>query len=711
MAEGEASGEPTASPTPRPGSLSIDSTSGRAEDDEILAARHALTRMTANSKPMMTTLGGILSFSTDETLPDAFQSLYAYGVHSGPVEDSAHSNTQSLQSPSSALSSASASAPLSLAKKRWLGFVELRDLVAFLMDAMKTYFPVEPGVQPKVVESLSPLSPLSPSISASPRSRSSSGSSSGTTSTSPDGRRLSRNLDLGVDNIVEEDEDQDEGTTPTDTRKRTELQATRSTTPTIREEGSERETHTGEEQTRAATSTIDEEGSENESQASEGEPQEAGHSRRRSRWHLEDHKQIHDLVMSLKTKNDKLKHNPFSLVFFSKRHAFRPVLASDSILEVARRLVGLPRSESSEAEGKRVGFEPRTPHVESVTPDSPAMFRRVRSRAKKPAQRSSSQDVISPRSASPDSSGIDDGLRSPSPAPRAGSVSVGGLRGEKDRSRASSVASSVSSIPSTPRRRRGGTSDSRDRDHGTHRSWHRAVNVVPVIDDEGTLVNVVSAKALIRFLHMVQEFAPPIATWLRRPARGMATTPVICVDSDCPAFWAFRTISDRGVEGLGVLDPQTGLLKHNISASDVRRYLVKPSPDTLKLPVQDFLSIYKEEATNPEEGQSETNGDEAGTDKEQPKPPDAACVSWNATVGEVIALFIEKNISHVFMTRGKSEEGEEGDEGDEGEATGFLALMPRAAEMSLPLRSWERFNAAIGVISVHDILRGLMIDA
>jgi len=124
---------------------------------------------------------------------------------------------------------------------------------------------------------------------------------------------------------------------------------------------------------------------------------------------------------------------------------------------------------------------------------------------------------------------------------------------------------------------------------GTHR--------VPVVNDQGEVVNIVSQSTIITFLdkHISKSLKEEFSHTIEELHIGGA--PVISVTNDTPAVKTFRLMDNKKISGVAVVD-ETGRLVGNTSGSDLKLFLKTPSMELLDMPIMNFLNKIRQESLN-----------------------------------------------------------------------------------------------------------------
>jgi len=185
------------------------------------------------------------------------------------------------------------------------------------------------------------------------------------------------------------------------------------------------------------------------------------------------------------------------------------------------------------------------------------------------------------------------------------------------------------------------------------------------------IISIFSQSDVMRYLnshshHLSTFMATPITSF------GLGKKPVFSVPSDMPATKAFRTmLLASGVTAAAVL--RNGKLVGNLSPTDLRG-IAPEELAQLDLPVLEFLaarnhrgdtihvpgslaSIYGVKSPR-------TAASIAATGKENEQ--NLACVSINATMGQVVSLFAERGVHRVYVIEERKDGEEENEENGDG---------------------------------------------
>jgi len=117
---------------------------------------------------------------------------------------------------------------------------------------------------------------------------------------------------------------------------------------------------------------------------------------------------------------------------------------------------------------------------------------------------------------------------------------------------------------------------------------------VPIVDESGTVINIISQSSVIQFLsHHLKEYKDELNRTLKE--LNLGTKPVISVKQDTLAIETFRLMDNKKISGVAVVDG-TGKFVGNTSASDLKLFLKTLSLDLLHRPITEFLKIIRQES-------------------------------------------------------------------------------------------------------------------
>jgi len=116
----------------------------------------------------------------------------------------------------------------------------------------------------------------------------------------------------------------------------------------------------------------------------------------------------------------------------------------------------------------------------------------------------------------------------------------------------------------------------------------RGVRRVPIINEQGHVVNIVSQSSIIQFL---QHHMGQIESTLHSKVGDLnvGTHPVLSVKKDTKAIDVFRFLDQNQRSGVAVVD-ETGVLVGNTSGHDLKLFIKTPSMSVLQVPIMQFLN-------------------------------------------------------------------------------------------------------------------------
>jgi len=122
----------------------------------------------------------------------------------------------------------------------------------------------------------------------------------------------------------------------------------------------------------------------------------------------------------------------------------------------------------------------------------------------------------------------------------------------------------------------------------------KGLHRVPVVNEKGELINIISQSTIIQFLdknlsHLGEEAAKSAAQL------HLGTSPVLSVLKDQPAIEVFRLMDKRKISGVAVVDAE-GTLVGNTSSSDLKLFIRTLSLDILKTDIMHFLNHIRQES-------------------------------------------------------------------------------------------------------------------
>jgi len=122
----------------------------------------------------------------------------------------------------------------------------------------------------------------------------------------------------------------------------------------------------------------------------------------------------------------------------------------------------------------------------------------------------------------------------------------------------------------------------------------KGLHRVPVVDDKGNVVNIISQSSIINFL---ARHSKELQSQTERTLEelGLGTKPVVSVKQDTPAIETFRLMDNRKISGVAVIDID-GKFVGNTSASDLKLFMRTLSLDILNKPTMEFLKVIRQES-------------------------------------------------------------------------------------------------------------------
>jgi len=121
----------------------------------------------------------------------------------------------------------------------------------------------------------------------------------------------------------------------------------------------------------------------------------------------------------------------------------------------------------------------------------------------------------------------------------------------------------------------------------------KGLHRVPVVDEHGNVVNIISQSSIISFLnhhHEVLGIAKHSIAEL-----NLGTRPVVSVKQDTPALETFRLMDKKKISGVAVVD-HAGKFVGNTSASDLKLFMKTLSLEILNKPIMEVLKTIRQES-------------------------------------------------------------------------------------------------------------------
>jgi len=115
----------------------------------------------------------------------------------------------------------------------------------------------------------------------------------------------------------------------------------------------------------------------------------------------------------------------------------------------------------------------------------------------------------------------------------------------------------------------------------------RGLRRVPVVDEHGKVINIISQSTLVQFMNAhIEDFK---ATANKRVSElDIGSSNVLSVKKDDSAINVFRILETHGRSGVAVVDAH-GVLVGNTSGQDLKLFVKTPSLSLLQIPIMDFL--------------------------------------------------------------------------------------------------------------------------
>lgn len=124
----------------------------------------------------------------------------------------------------------------------------------------------------------------------------------------------------------------------------------------------------------------------------------------------------------------------------------------------------------------------------------------------------------------------------------------------------------------------------------------KGVRRVPVIDDNGKVVSIVSQSSLIQFVNKhLAELKPLFEDKIEK--LGIGSSPVLTVTKETRAIDVFRMMDHHMRSGVAVVD-STGTLLGYTSGPDLKLFIQTPSVGVLQLPIMTFLNQIRSQSIN-----------------------------------------------------------------------------------------------------------------
>jgi len=116
----------------------------------------------------------------------------------------------------------------------------------------------------------------------------------------------------------------------------------------------------------------------------------------------------------------------------------------------------------------------------------------------------------------------------------------------------------------------------------------RGVRRVPIVNEAGHVVNIVSQSSIIQFLqHHVGDVGSSLNAKVGE--LNVGSSPVLAVKKDTIAIDVFRMMDQNKRSGVAVVD-EAGVLVGNTSGADLKLFINTPSMSVLQIPIVQFLN-------------------------------------------------------------------------------------------------------------------------
>jgi len=122
----------------------------------------------------------------------------------------------------------------------------------------------------------------------------------------------------------------------------------------------------------------------------------------------------------------------------------------------------------------------------------------------------------------------------------------------------------------------------------------KGLHRVPVVDDNGEVVDIISQSSIISFLHK-HASQTKHETVLTIKELHIGTNAVISATADTKAIDVFRLMDNKKISGVAVVDEE-GKLIGNTSGSDLKLFIKTLSVDILQEPITQFLKKIRQES-------------------------------------------------------------------------------------------------------------------
>jgi len=118
----------------------------------------------------------------------------------------------------------------------------------------------------------------------------------------------------------------------------------------------------------------------------------------------------------------------------------------------------------------------------------------------------------------------------------------------------------------------------------------RGVRRVPVVSEEGHVVNIISQSSIVQFLQAhLKEKEIEAVLHIKVSDLQIGTASVLAVRKDAKAIDVFRLMDQNQRSGVAVVD-EHGILVGNTSGQDLKLFIETPSVSVLQVPIMQFLN-------------------------------------------------------------------------------------------------------------------------
>jgi len=122
----------------------------------------------------------------------------------------------------------------------------------------------------------------------------------------------------------------------------------------------------------------------------------------------------------------------------------------------------------------------------------------------------------------------------------------------------------------------------------------QGVHRVPVVNEKGEVMNIISQTSIIGFL---QKHHKDLAAYEHSTLATLklGSRPVVSVTKSTKAIEAFRLMDKKRISGVALVDEE-GKFIGNTSASDLKLFIKTPSLENLQQPIMNWLNVIRQES-------------------------------------------------------------------------------------------------------------------